>query len=323
MKNRTTVRKLPRELLIVLSIFLCTALILCAFNIMYAAAMRGLTLKGILPPAAVQALVPSVALSIAFAGMRLSRRPVPLLLGQGIVLGAGLFLLVGGLLWMGPRAGKAAVVPGAPSRYFATSTFVHVGDKVISAQSVGETSLIDVLVFDPQPMADHFSVAASGSAASTPDGTLTVTTAADSPVTLASAQYQPAGTWIFASDRFTTRLLRDVGVVTQDLGQLRTSSPGLLFVVSLALLFLWTSLLAILRLTRWPLANLFLLLVAVRVSFSLYRLLAVTLAPRIASSVAGPLAAHMLPVAIFTVIGAAIVAADARILSRWGRREQS
>ena len=68
--------------------------------------------------------------------------------------------------------------------------------------------------------------------------------------------------------------------------------------------------LALLRITRWPLFNVLLLVLAVRAYLLLYHALAVDLAPTVARIVSDPLLAQLAPSAAFVVLGVLLLLVD-------------
>ena len=144
---------------------------------------------------------------------------------------------------------------------------------MLSARALTGGNVQGILVYDPARAENRLSVYPAGSA-STRGGVLTVTTSR--PQVTLSGSPAPSWTSVFAADRFTDLFLRDIRTLTADFEKLRDGSLGEFFAACLALLFLCAASLALLRLTRWPLANIMLLVIAVRGYFSLYHLLATT-----------------------------------------------
>ena len=134
-----------------------------------------------------------------------------------------------------------------------------------------------------------------------------------------------AASSVFAADRLTGLFLRDISTLTTDFERLLAGSPLEFFAACFALIFLCTASLAFLRLTRWPLANIMLLVIAVRGYFSLYHLLAVSLAPQIAKLVSDRLLAHMFPAFALAALGVVLLLVDIIFIpaDRWLKEESS
>jgi hypothetical protein len=75
----------------------------------------------------------------------------------------------------------------------------------------------------------------------------------------------------------------------------------------------------LLRITRWPLCNVLLLVLAVRAYLLLHHALAVDLAPAITRIVADPLLARLAPSAAFLVLGVLLLLVDILAIptARW------
>jgi hypothetical protein len=194
-----------------------------------------------------------------------------------------------------------------------------VGSTVLSARAITNGNVQGILLFDTAKAEDRFSVFPAG-VASTRAGILTVTTTSRPPVTISGS---PAFSWtgVFAADRFTDLFLRDIHTLTADFQKLLDGSLGEFFAACLALLFLCAASLALLRLTRWPLANIMLLVIAVRGYFSLYHLLATTIAPQIATVVTDKFMMRLFPSAAFAALGLFLILVDIIFIppDRWTR----
>jgi hypothetical protein len=271
------------------------------------------------PRSMFEVLIPSVIVSIMLLGMRMARRPFSRFLGLLITLAVSYVALVNGMLWMRSLATKAPTAPApSPAQYVQPGTFLKVGPGVIEAGSVSGARLQRVLFFNPTQAGSRFSVSPAA-AATLRGGTLTVTT----PRAALSGDPGPAWSGVFAADRFTAFFLRDIDTLVGDFTSLLNRSLGQFFAACFALLFLCTASLALLRVTRWPLANIMLLACAVRGYFSLYHLLAATLAPRVTAAVSDPLLARMFPSAALAVIGVILLLVDILFIpaDRWTAEE--
>ncbi len=252
-------------------------------------------------------MVPSVVLSIVLLGLRLARRKISRFVALFIVLGVGYVVLVNGMLWIRPLAGLPRSAE-TPRQYLAPSTFVRIGDREVAVRSLSGGQARTVLIYDPAGKPGRFSVAPVAEA-SVRGGTLTLTTESPKPMTISGS---PDLTWtsVFAADRFTELFLRDIRTMVSDFQELLASSRGEFFAASFALVFLCTASFMFLRLTRWPLINVMVLGIAVRGWFSLYHLLAVSIAPQVARAVTDSFVARMVPSAAFIAIGVLFLLVD-------------
>jgi hypothetical protein len=275
-----------------------------------------------LPRAVVDVIIPSVVLTLVLVGFRMARHPFSRFLGLLIVLAMGYVTLVNGMLWFRRLAG-ATVVPAAATRqYLVPGTFTQVGSLLVAVNAVADPGVTGILRVDPAGRAGtRLAVYGSGVAAARA-GSLSITTAGRPAVTI-SGSAEPAWTSLFAPDRFSAAFLRDIGTVTGDYERLLSRSLPEFFAASFALVFLCSASLVLLRLTRWPLANVMLMVIAVRGWFSLYHLLAVNLAPRIGALITDALAARLAAPAAFMVIGVILLLIDVLFVpaDRWTRPE--
>ena len=293
---------------------------------MYDSAGRGFDLAYIAqraPRSVFEVLIPSVVLSIVLLGFRLARRPFSRFLGLLIVLGVSYIVLVNGMIWFRALSGKSQPAQETPRQYLQTATFMRVGGTMLSVSGIKGTALQGVLLFDTAKAADRFSFAAGGTA-TTSAGTLTVKTSGVSPITI-SGKPDLSWTGVFAADRFTSVFLRDIGTLTSDFEALLDGSLPQFFAACFALLLLCAASLALLRVTRWPLANIMLLVIAMRGYFSLYHLLAVDLAPRVAAAITDRLVARMLPSAAMAALGVLLLLVDILFIpgNRWSREKDA
>jgi hypothetical protein len=274
-----------------------------------------------LPRAAVDVIIPSVILSIVLVGFRMARHPFSRFLGLLIVLGMGYVTLVNGMIWFRALAGASVPAASAPRQYLVPGTFTRVGSVLVAVNEVNDPGVQGILRVDPARASNRLSVYTSG-VASARAGSLTITTATKPAVTIAGSA-DPSWTSLFAPDRFTAAFLRDIGTLTADYERLLARSLPEFFAASFALVFLCAASLVLLRLTRWPLANVMLLVIAVRGWFSLYHLLAVRLAPRLAAVITDPLAVRLAAPAAFAVIGILLLLIDILFVpaDRWSRPE--
>jgi hypothetical protein len=275
------------------------------------------------PRAVVDVMIPSVVLSTMLAGFRMARHPFSRFVGMLIVLGVGYVSLVNGMIWFRSLAGASVPPAAAPRQYLQPSTFTKVGDVLVAVNDISGPAVKGILRVDPSRQGARLAVYGSGAAISRA-GTLSITTAAKPSVTI-SGSADLSWTSVFAPDRFTAAFLRDIGTLTGDFERLISRSLPEFFAACFALVFLCAASLVLLRITRWPLANVMLLVIAVRGYFSLYHLLAVRLAPQIGQIVSDSLAARLSASAAFAVIGVVLLLVDILFVpaDRWSNPEAS
>jgi hypothetical protein len=301
---------------IFLFILLCTTAILSVLNVIYTWGMFDSSARAFslayaaqrLPRSLFDMMIPSVILSIVLLGFRLARRPFSRFLGLLIVLGVSYVVLVNGMLWLRAFSARVPAVAESPRHYLQPFTFVRLGQSEIAVQSIAGAEVSGIVRYDAAAAGNRLTVIPRGSAVAR-GGTLILTANSRPPVTITG---NPELSWssVFAADRFTGFFLRDVGTLTSDFQRLLGTSLPEFFAACFALLFLCTASLVLLRLTRWPLANIMLLVIVFRGYFSLYHLMAVQLAPRVAAIVSDRLAARMFPVAAMAAIGVVLLLVD-------------
>jgi hypothetical protein len=274
------------------------------------------------PRAVVDVMIPCVVLSIVLLGFRMARHPFSRFLGMLIVLGVGYVSLVNGMIWFRSLAGASLPSGETPRQYLEPSTFTRIGNAIVAVNEISGPGVKGVLRVDAEaPRGARLSVYAAG-AASARGGNLSVTTTAKPAVTITGSA-DLSWTSVFAPDRFTAVFLRDIGTLTSDFERLLARSLPEFFLASFALVFLCAASLVLLRLTRWPLANVMLLVIAVRGYFSLYHLLAVRLAPQIGQVISDSLVARLSASASFAIIGVVLLLVDILFVpaDRWSNPE--
>lgn len=302
-----------------LLVFLCSLVVLASLQLFAVwgledSAVQRFTLElaaARAPRALFAVMLPAVLLSIVLLGFRMARRPISRLLGFLIVLGAGCVVLVSGLT-VSHRA-EAAVRRGAAAAAAAAQVlppdgFTAVGARWVAPTKVNGGTLGPTVVLDPSKPAPRFALYRSGTVA-LKDGRVSLQLAGAKPLSLRE-ELRPAAAPLFAPDAFTDYFLRDFRTMTADVERLLGASfPRFLF-ACFALLFLVSASLVLLRVTRWPLFNVLLLVLAVRAYLLLYHVLAVELAPAIGRLVADPLLRLLAPSAAFVVVGVVLLLVD-------------
>ena len=272
------------------------------------------------PRALFEVMLPAVLLSIVLLGFRMARRPIPRLLGFLIVLVAGCVVLVNGLVWS--HRAEAAVrrgagTPAAAAQALPPDSFTAVGARWVAPTAVNGGTLGPTILIDPSTPAPRFALYRSGSV-TLKDGRFTLQLVGAKPLSLRE-ELRPAATPLFAADVSTDYFLRDFRTMTADFEKLLGASFARFLFACFALLFLVSASLVLLRLTRWPLFNVLLLVLAVRAYLLLHHVLAVDLAPAIGRVVADPLLKLLAPSAAFVVVGVLLLLVDILFIppDRW------
>jgi len=265
--------------------------------------------------------IPSVVFSIVILGFRMARNPISRFVGLLIVLAVGYVALVNGMIWFHTLGASTTAAARTTVPAISPSTFVRLGGRVVSVESITPTSARNVLVFDSRQTPAGFTLSPSAGA-SVAANALTLTPSNAPPL---SGSPDLAWTGVFAPDRFTEAFLRDVQTITADYAALMARSLPEFFIASLALVFLCAASLMLLRLTRWPLVNIMLLVIAGRGYFWLYHLLAAQLAPQVARIVTDNLVARLFPAMVLAVIGVILLLIDILFIpaDRWAREGQT
>jgi hypothetical protein len=270
-----------------------------------------------LPRSLFDVMIPAVVLSIVLIGFRLARRPFSRFLGLLIVLVISYAALVNGMIWFKALSAATRPAQGEPAQYLRPSTFMRIGGVVLNASAVEGSGVRGVLVFDPSRPAPRFTVYGAASA-SVRAGSMTVNAPGRPPLNLTGAP-DLAWTGIFSADPITGAFLRDLGTLTADYKHLLDTSLAQFFAACFSLVLLCTASLVLLRITRWPLVNIMLLIIAVRGYFSLYHLLAVRLAPQLRTILADNLVATFFPSGVLAALGIVLLLVDVLFIpaDRW------
>jgi hypothetical protein len=335
-----------------LFILLCATILLAALDLLSAwgtleAGARPFTLGWAIarvPRSVLEVMIPSFVLSILIVGIRMARKPISRLLGLVIVLGVSYVALVNGMIWMRSLASRTAAASEAPRRVIRASTFLRLGEARAAVSSIEGSAVSGVLLFDPSRGERRFAVFASGSVARK-DGVVTLMLPGRKPLELtegirgntaaqairgntaaqairgntAAPRSGPSEDALFAPERFAGRLLRDIRTLTGDFEALLAGSLGRFFAACFSLLFLCTASLVLLRLTRWPLANLMLLALAFRGYFLLYHFLVARVAPEVGRVVKDSIFAGLFPAGAMAALGVVLLLVDILFIpaDRW------
>jgi hypothetical protein len=312
--------KLP---FIFLFVLLCTTIALAAIDVLATWGMHDSASQAfsfayaarLFPGSLFAVTIPSVVFSIVILGFRMARKPISRFVGLLIVLAVAYVALVNGMLWFRSLGAAATGVERTSVASLTPGTFVRLGGQVVSVGSLSATKASNVLVFDPGKTQNRFVLyAAAGASMSAKALTLT-------PGNAPSISGSPDLSWtgIFAPDRFTAAFLRDVATITTDFGALIARSLPEFFAACFSLVFLCATSLMLLRLTRWPLVNIMLLVISGRGFFWLYHALSADLAPQVARIVTDSLVARLFPSVVLAVIGVIFLLIDILFIpaDRW------
>ena len=277
-----------------------------------------------LPRSAFEVILPSVVLSLLLIGVRMARRPFSRFLGLLLCLAASYAALVNGMIWLRLLAQKSRPAQAATAGYFRPLGFTAVGATIVGVQSVDGNTLRGVLVVAAAPStgAARFLVSPRAEAAVS-DRAVSVTLPGRRPVKLSGAPPLSRDA-IFGPDRYTRYFLRDIGVLTADFERLLAKSLPEFFAAAFALLFLCTASFVLLRVSRWPLLNILLLVLALRGYAALWHLLSVSAAPRIARFVTDGLLVRMFPSAVMALMAFVLLLIDILFIpaDRWKQLEE-
>ncbi|HET6487424.1 MAG TPA: hypothetical protein VFH83_13440, partial [Spirochaetia bacterium] len=261
------------------------------------------------PSSAFSVIVPAVVISTLLIGFRMARHPFSRLLGMVLVLAVSYLVMVNGMIWLGRLSSEARTTEAIPRQFVQPRTLVRLGSTVLAANTVAGADLGPTLVANPSRTSARLTVYPGGTII-VKDGTLAVRlTGGPSSPALSGAPLSTASS-VFVPDRITAFFLRDIHTLTSDYHRLLDRSLPQFFAACFALLFLCSASLMLLRVTRWPLANVVLLAAAVRGYFSLYHLLAVDLAPQVAQAVADPLLVRLFPEAVMAGLAVVLLLVD-------------
>jgi len=271
-----------------------------------------------LPRSLFDLTIPAVVLSIVLIGFRLARRPFSRFLGLLIVLVIGYAAMVNGMIWFRSLSAAARPAAAAPAQYVRPSTFLRIGGVALNASAVEGSAVRSVLVFDSSRAAPRFTVYAAATVSVLRAGSVTLSATGKPPLNLPGSPV-PAWTGLFAADPITGAFLRDIATLTADYQRLLGTSPAQFFAACFSLVLLCTASLVLLRITRWPLVNIMLLIIAVRGYFSLYYLLAVRLAPQVSGVLTDTLVASLFPSGVLAALGIILLLVDVLFIPahRW------
>jgi hypothetical protein len=252
------------------------------------------------------------------------RRPFSRLLGLLLCLAVSYACLVNGMIWLRLLARTSLPAQAAAADYFSPGSFTRVGGSLVAVQSSDGQGLRGVLVATPSAAAPRARLAVYPRAeVSLADSAVRLRLPGRAAALAGEPDLQRAA--VFAPDTFTRYFLRDIGVLVADLERLLAGSLPEFFAAGFALLFLCTASFVFLRLSRWPMLNVLLLLLAARAYALLWHFLSVSAAPRIALYVTDALLARMFPSAVMTLLAVVLLLADILFVpaDRWKRMEEA
>jgi len=107
---------------------------------------------------------------------------------------------------------------------------------------------------------------------------------------------EPAFPAAFTPERFTVRLDQDLRLLNRELSASRAAGQPRYLLFCFALVFAFMAAVFLMRLSRWPLLNLFLSFAALRFEFYIFRLLREVIADELATLITGEVLLEILPV---------------------------
>lgn len=261
-----------------------------------------------MPSTLLDVLFPSVLVGLLAVGMRSTRKPVNRIALFLIALALSSAVTAGGFLGLQVlRQGIAAAAPPA-SRPLAERSFARIDASFLSAEKVDGAALRGVLLYSPDAKGARFRVFAAATAERS--GDLVRVMAGKPETAVAEGNAEGAAEGIFRADPMVRAFLSDLTVLRDDLLRLRSASLPEFLTAVFSLLFALTASFAFLRISRWPLANLFLYVLAARGALLLFRLLREGLGAGIAAAFSDPVVARLLPYGIFTAAGLLLLLVD-------------
>lgn len=253
-------------------------------------------------------LVPSILTALLMVGMRSTRKPVHRLVLLPVALFLSFGIAVGGFLGLEILdRGTMAAAPAA-ERPLAERSFTRVGPVFLSAEKVDGAELGGVLLVSPDAPGARFRVLPAATVERA--GDLLRVKAGKADGVLAEGRVEGAADGIFRMDPVVEAFLSDLGSLKDDLHGLQSSSFREFLAAVFSLLFALTASFVFLRLTRWPLANLFLYVLASRGALLLFRLLRRGLGAGIAASFTSPLIVRLFPYGVFVAVGLLLLLVD-------------
>jgi hypothetical protein len=258
-----------------------------------------------------------VVLSIVLIGFRLARKPFSRFLGFLIVLVISYAALVNGMIWFRSLSTSTRSAQGTAAQYIRPSTFLSINGVLINASAVEGSSLHGLLVFDASHPMQRFTVYGTATAG-VRAAAVTLSAPGRPPLNITGTP-ELAWTGVFAADPITNAFLRDIRTLSDDYERLLSSSLAQFFAACFSLVLLCTASLMLLRVTRWPLLNIMLLIIATRGWLSLYHFLAVRLAPQIGGVITDKLVATLFPSGVTAGLGVILLLVDILFIpaDRW------
>ncbi len=296
--------------------FLCAAAVFSVLDMMAVwgstAAGAPFTLAfalGRFPASLLESIVPATITGIIIAGLRMAKRPISRFLGLILCLGAGYLVMVNGMIWLRGASKWARPSTQTAVSYLQPGEIRRMNGSFVVAQKVAAGGATGVLLFtENRPAGSRMAVYPRAAVTET-GGKLSLSVSGSNPVVLTDPA-APVVESVFRADALTASLLRDVSTLTSDFKKLLEDSLGDFFIASLALLFLCTASLAILRITRWPMINVIILAVALRAVILFYHFLSTTLRPEVAKVITDPLVVRLFPSITLGVIGVIFLLVD-------------
>ncbi len=267
------------------------------------AAVRAQVGASLLPRLAAT-LPASVVLALLLLLFGIYHRPGSRLLS--IVLPLGLSFLLLAVLWPPLAAlqpGSQVPAPG-PAAYLRPGRFLTTETGVVYAEELAGSRASGVVVQRSAGQEERFSFAPRASLRAVPEG-LSLQVGSE-PVVLR----QPVYAFLFRPGRFVGDLQHEAAALNAELGNRYRSSRGSFYSLCFAVVFFVFSCGVLLRLTRWPLFNLFLGLLAVRAFFALFRFLREQASPLVARMISDPGLIAFLPTLILLLAGGVLFLLD-------------
>ncbi len=269
-------------------------------------------------PATFKEMLPmSVLLALVFLLFRIVNNPGNRFLSFIIPIGAAFAVLVFGysaLKSIGPGPVGNEVTP---ARYLIPGRFNYFEDRSVYVASLSGNKAENIIITESNNRERHLAYYPDGEIEAGEEG-LVLFVPGSEPLTFSS---KPVFADLFAQDRFGQDFFQDIRLLNQELDRLFRESKTGFFLLGFALILSFFSISVFMRISKWPLFNLLLGILVMRLLFYIFRFVRGEIARELKSILGDQGMFESLPAFILMCFGALMLIIDILFVpfDRWKR----
>jgi hypothetical protein len=243
----------------------------------------------------------SILLTILMMSFRLIRSPGNKLISNLLLIASGFFVLVFGMIMLVPALPPEKSYPRSYKDYIEEQRFNRIDDVFLYPWKLSNTPLAKTLIVDPAKEDWKFYYYPSVNLSATQAG-LELQVEGMLPKKISRETYSRYG-MLLSGDAFIRGLFSAFSVFASDIRRLATTRATEFFILSFAFVFFFASSGVLLKITKWPLFNLALMLFVVTGVLFLYAFYQTQVVPELGKYIKSGILTSATPTIVMIIFG--------------------